>query len=53
MTDTHSPPTEKGARQTSRKLRRDPEHQTFVGDDEANCYLDRPKRKGYELPEPV
>jgi len=41
------------AREVGRKLQWDPEHETFVGDDEANCYLDRPKRKGYELPDPV
>jgi predicted dehydrogenase len=41
------------ARELGRKLRWDPETEKFVGDDEANCYLDRPKRKGYELPNPV
>ena len=41
------------AREVGRKLRWDPETETFPGDDEANCYLDRPKRKGYELPDPV
>ncbi|HUT89006.1 MAG TPA: Gfo/Idh/MocA family oxidoreductase [Thermoguttaceae bacterium] len=41
------------AREVGRKLRWDPENETFAGDDEANCYLDRPKRKGYELPDPV
>ncbi len=40
-------------RQLGRKLRWDPEKETFIGDDEANTYLDRPKRKGYELPDPV
>ncbi len=33
-----------------RKLRWDPEKEIFPGDDEANRYLDRPKRKPYELP---
>jgi predicted dehydrogenase len=41
------------ARQIGRKLRWDPKTETFPGDEEANCYLDRPKRKGYELPNPV
>ena len=49
----HSRPGENTARQFGRKLRWDPETETFPGDDEANCYLDRPKRKGYELPDPV
>ena len=39
------------AREVGRKLRWDPETETFPGDDEANCYLDRPKRKGYEIPD--
>jgi predicted dehydrogenase len=41
------------ARWVGRKLRWDPETETFPGDDEANGYLDRPRRKGYELPDPV
>ncbi len=41
------------ARELGRKLTWDPDRETFPGDDEANCYLDRPKRKGYELPDPV
>jgi len=41
------------ARELGRKLRWAPERETFVDDDEANCYLDRPKREGYELPDPV
>jgi predicted dehydrogenase len=41
------------AREVGRKLRWDPETETFPDDDEANCYVDRPKRKGYELPDPV
>ena len=32
---------------------RDPEKETFPGDDEANTYLDRPKRAPYQLPDPV
>jgi len=31
----------------------DPDKEVFPGDDEANTYLDCPKRKGYELPEKV
>ncbi len=41
------------AREIGRKIRWDPEKEIFPGDDEANAYLDRPKRKGYELPQPV
>ena len=41
------------AREVGRRLRWDSRKETFVGDDEANCYLDRPRRKGYELPNPV
>jgi len=39
------------ARWLGRKLVWDPKTETFPGDDEANAYLDRPRRKGYELPE--
>lgn len=39
------------ARWVGRKLTWDPQTETFPGDDEANRYLDRPRRKGYELPE--
>jgi hypothetical protein len=39
------------ARWVGRPLRWDPEKEIFPGDDEANAYLDRPRRKGYELPE--
>jgi len=39
------------ARWTGRPLRWDPESETFPGDEEANSFLDRPRRKGYELPE--
>jgi hypothetical protein len=38
------------ARQAGRKLRWDPQKEVFVGDDEANHYLTRTRRKGYELP---
>jgi len=41
------------ARWLGRPLRWDPEKEIFPGDDEANQYLDCPKRKGYELPEEV
>jgi predicted dehydrogenase len=38
------------ARQAGRKLQWDPENELFVGDDQANRYVSRPRRKGYELP---
>ena len=38
------------ARELGRKLHWDPEKEVFPGDAEANRLLDRPKRKGYELP---
>lgn len=41
------------ARWVGRPLRWDPEGEIFPGDDEANAYLDRPRRKGYALPDPV
>ena len=41
------------ARWLGRKLQWDPAKETFPGDDEANTYLDRPRRKGYEMPEKV
>jgi len=41
------------AREIGRKLQWDPAQEMFPGDDEANSRLDRPKRKGYELPSPV
>ena len=41
------------ARWVGRKLQWDPEKEIFPGDDEANTYLDRARRKGYELPEEV
>jgi predicted dehydrogenase len=37
-------------RLASRRLQWDPAKEQFVGDDEANRYVDRPRRKGYELP---
>ena len=39
------------ARQLGRKLQWDPEKEIFPDDDEANTYLARPRRRGYELPE--
>lgn len=41
------------ARRLGRKLRWDPEREVFPDDDEANAMVDRPKRKPYELPDPV
>ncbi len=41
------------ARELGRRLQWDPQKEQFVGDDEANGYLSRPRRKGYELPEIV
>ncbi|MEX0586287.1 MAG: Gfo/Idh/MocA family oxidoreductase [Pirellulales bacterium] len=37
-------------RAVGRPLRWDPAREQFVGDDEANRLLDRPRRKGFELP---
>jgi predicted dehydrogenase len=37
-------------RELGRKLRWDPAAERFVGDDEANKLLDRPRRAGFELP---
>lgn len=39
------------ARWVGRRLRWDPVSETFPGDEQANAYLDRPRRKGFELPE--
>jgi len=39
------------ARLLGRRLRWNPDKEQFVGDAEANTYLARPRRKGYELPE--
>jgi hypothetical protein len=36
-----------------RKLAWDPVKEMILGDDEANRWLDRPRRKGYELPQPA
>jgi hypothetical protein len=41
------------ARQIGRKFRFDPEKEQIIGDEEANKLVSRPRRKGYELPEPV
>jgi predicted dehydrogenase len=41
------------ARWTGRKLTWDPAKEVFVGDDDANTYLDRPRRQGFELPDQV
>ncbi len=41
------------ARWTGRKLKWDPDSETFVGDDEANYCLDRPRRSPYQLPTKV
>jgi len=40
-------------RELGRRLRWDPEKEIFVGDDEANALVSRPRRKGYELPQPM
>ena len=37
-------------RRLGRRLKWDPEKEVFPGDDEANALLDRPRRKGWELP---
>lgn len=37
-------------RDLKRKLKWDPKAEKFVGDDEANKLLSRPRRKGYEIP---
>ncbi|MGA2258896.1 MAG: Gfo/Idh/MocA family oxidoreductase [Thermoguttaceae bacterium] len=41
------------ARRLGRRLHWDPEREIFPGDDEANQYIDVPKRKSFELPENV
>lgn len=41
------------ARRLGRRIKWDPEKEIFPGDDEANQYIDCPKRKGFELPEKV
>ena len=40
-------------RQLGRRLKWDPAKELFVGDDEANKQVNRPRRKGYELPAPA
>ena len=37
-------------RRLGRRLHWDPDKELFVGDAEANTYVDRPRRKGWELP---
>jgi predicted dehydrogenase len=37
-------------RTVQRRLQWDPKREKFLGDDEANALLERPRRKGYELP---
>jgi predicted dehydrogenase len=37
-------------RELGRKLEWDPKNETFIGDDEANTHLSRPRRNGFELP---
>ncbi len=37
-------------RAVQRKLQWDPKAERFVGDEDANKLLSRPRRKGYELP---
>ncbi len=41
------------ARWLGRPLKWDPQKEVFPGDEEANQYLDIPRRRGYELPEQV
>ncbi|MHC4404375.1 MAG: Gfo/Idh/MocA family oxidoreductase, partial [Planctomycetota bacterium] len=41
------------ARRVGRTLPWDPVQEIFPGDDEANAYLSRPQRRGYQLPEQV
>ncbi len=41
------------ARQLGRRLQWDPIKEVFVGDDGANAYLDRPRRRRYRLPDRV
>jgi len=41
------------ARWTNRRLKWDPAKEIFPGDEEANSYLDRPRRKPWELPTSV
>jgi predicted dehydrogenase len=41
------------ARRLGRRLQWDPVKELFAGDEEANRHLERPRRKGYELPDPA
>ena len=41
------------ARLVGRKLRWDPVEEKFIGDEDANQYLDRPRRKAYDFPETI
>lgn len=41
------------ARWVGRRLKWDPDEEGFIGDDEANTYLERPMRKPYQLPDTV
>ena len=41
------------ARVLGRELKWDPKAERFIGDDDANKMIDRPRRKGYELPDKV
>ena len=38
-------------RELGRKVKWDPQAEKFIGDDEANGLVSRPRRKGYELPD--
>ena len=40
-------------RKLGRKLQWDPQAEKFIGDDEANQLVTRPRRQGYELPPAV
>jgi predicted dehydrogenase len=40
-------------RWVGRRLKWDPAKEQFIGDDEANKFVNRPRRKGYELPTSV
>ena len=41
------------ARWAGRKLQWDPEHEQFIGDEEANQFLRRTQRSGFEIPDEV
>jgi hypothetical protein len=38
-------------RELGRRVKWDPERETFLGDEKANKLFDRPRRAGFELPE--